>query len=75
MRQLQGRFPHCVHLEWTGAGAVADGRSYTERLAGRSDQEVAGEFVLHVRGLAATPGESELLGRALNAAAREEVPR
>jgi DNA repair protein SbcD/Mre11 len=75
MRQLQTRFPHCVHLEWTGSGAAADGRSYTERLAGRSDLEVAGEFVLHVRGLAATPGESALLGRALTAAAREDVTR
>jgi exonuclease SbcD len=73
MRQLQTRFPRCVHLEWTGAGAVADGRSYTERLTGRSDLEVAGEFVQHVRGLAATPGESELLGRALAAAAREDA--
>ena len=73
MRQLQGRFPHCVHLEWTGSGAPADGRSYTERLSGRSDLEVAGEFVQHVRGLAATPGESELLGRALAAAAREDA--
>ena len=24
MRRLQGRFPHCVHLEWTGSPAVAD---------------------------------------------------
>jgi exonuclease SbcD len=73
MRQLQGRFPHCVHLEWTGSGAVADGRSYTERLSGRSDLEVAGEFVDHVRGLAATPAERDLLGRALAAAAREDA--
>jgi exonuclease SbcD len=73
MRQLQGRFRHCVHLEWAGAGAVADGRSYTERLSGRSDLEVAGEFVAHVRGLAATATERELLGRALVAAAREDA--
>jgi exonuclease SbcD len=75
MRQLQGRFPHCVHLEWAGSGAVADGRSYTERLSGRGDLEVAGEFVLHVRGLAATPTERDLLGRALAAAAREDAAR
>jgi exonuclease SbcD len=75
MRQLQGRFPHCVHLEWVGSGAVPDRRSYTERLSGRTDLEVAGEFVAHVRGLAATPSEQELFGRALAAAAREEVSR
>jgi exonuclease SbcD len=73
MRQLQARFPHCVHLEWAGSGAPADGRSYTERMSGRSDLEVAAEFVAHVRGLAATPAEQELFGRALAAAAREEA--
>jgi exonuclease SbcD len=73
MRQLQTRFPHCVHLEWVGTGTPADGRSYTERLAGRSDLEVAGEFVAHVRGLAATQTEENLLARALAAAQREEV--
>jgi exonuclease SbcD len=73
MRQLQRRFPHCVHLEWTGSGAVADSRSCTERLAGRSDLEVAGEFVDHVRGLPPTRVERDLLGRALAAAAREDA--
>jgi exonuclease SbcD len=75
MRQLQRRFPHCVHLEWAGSGAVSDGRSYTERLSGRSDLEVAAEFVAHVRALPATPAEHELLSRALAAAAREDAIR
>ncbi|MCZ2812314.1 exonuclease SbcCD subunit D [Modestobacter sp. VKM Ac-2979] len=73
MRQLQGRFPHAVHLEWAGTGPAGDQRSYTERLAGRSDLEVAGEFVSHVRTVGATPAELELLGRALAAAAHEEA--
>ncbi|WP_369140032.1 exonuclease SbcCD subunit D [Modestobacter versicolor] len=73
MRQLQARFGHCVHLEWTGATPSTDRRSYQERLAGRSDLEVADEFVAHVRGLGATPDERELLGRALAAAAREDA--
>jgi exonuclease SbcD len=75
MRRLQARFPHCVHLEWTGGADVTDGRSYQERLAGRSDLEVAGEFVRHVRGLDAGPAERELLGRALLAAGRDEAAR
>jgi exonuclease SbcD len=75
MRKLQARFPHCVHLEWAGSGAVADGRSYQERLAGRTDLQVAGEFVRHVRGQAATEAERELLGRALLTAGREEAAR
>ena len=45
MRQLRGRFPHCVHLEWAGGAAVDDGRSYQERLRGRADMDVAEEFV------------------------------
>src|SRR3954469_13382417 len=73
MRHLQTRFPHCVHLEWAGAGVGVDGRSYQERLTGRSDLEVAGEFVAHVRGVPVTGAERELLGRALAAVAREEA--
>src|SRR4051794_22670933 len=49
MRRLQTRFPHCVHLEWSGTGAAPDGRSYQERLRGRSEVDVAAEFVSHVR--------------------------
>jgi exonuclease SbcD len=73
MRQLRERFPHCVHLEWAGAGATADGRSYQERLRGRSDHEVVAEFVDHVRGTPPSDAERELLGRALAAAAREDA--
>jgi DNA repair protein SbcD/Mre11 len=75
MRKLQARFPHCVHLEWIGVGAVDDGRSYRERLAGRSDLQVADEFVRHVRGEPLGPVERELLGRALLTAGREETTR
>ena len=75
MRRLQARFPHCVHLEWAGTGTVADGRSYQERLRGRSDLDVAGEFVSHVRGVAASAAERELLARALGAADRAEAAR
>jgi exonuclease SbcD len=76
MRQLQTRFPHCVHLEWTGGTGGGGGRSYQERLRGRSDLEVAGEFVTHVRnGVGMSEAERELLVRALGAAAREELTR
>jgi DNA repair protein SbcD/Mre11 len=75
MRRLRARFPHCVHLEWAGTGTVADGRSYQERLRGRSDLDVAGEFVGHVRGVAASASERELLARALGAAGRAEAAR
>ncbi|MGY1635033.1 exonuclease SbcCD subunit D [Geodermatophilus sp. SYSU D00742] len=76
MRRLRTRFPHCVHLEWAGGGTGGDGRSYQERLRGRPDLDVAGEFVSHVRGgVGATAAERELLARALGAEAREEAAR
>jgi exonuclease SbcD len=75
MRQLQTRFPHCVHLEWAGSGAPADGRSYQERMRGRNELDIAGEFVSHVRGVPASASERELLSRALGAADRMEVGR
>ena len=75
MRRLQTRFPHCVHVEWTGAGRVADGRSYQERMSGRSDLDVAAEFVDHVRGVGASAAERELLARALAARDRVEAAR
>ncbi|MGY1841110.1 MULTISPECIES: exonuclease SbcCD subunit D [unclassified Modestobacter] len=75
MRRLQQRFPHCVHLEWQGAAAGDDHRSYTERLRGRSELDVALEFVDHVRGAPASTSERTLLGRALAVADREDALR
>jgi exonuclease SbcD len=75
MRRLQTRFPHCVHLEWTGSAGAGDGRSYRERLRDRSDLEITEEFVRHVRGVDATAGERSLLARALGAADREAAAR
>jgi exonuclease SbcD len=72
MRRLQTRFAHCVHLEWSGAAAAGDGRSYRERLRGRGDLEVAAEFVAHVRGVPAGDAERDLLHRALVAATTGE---
>jgi exonuclease SbcD len=75
MRRLQARFPHCVHLEWTGTATGGDGRTYQERMRGRSDVEIADEFVQHVRGVAASAAERELLARALGAFDRAEAAR
>ena len=75
MRRLQRRFPHCVHVEWAAAASAANGRSYQERLRGRSDLDVALEFVAHVRGVGATTAERELLAEALGAGDRAEARR
>ncbi len=58
MRRLRSRFPHCVHLEWSGAVSTGGARTYTERLRGRDDLSVAAEFVQHVRGAPGPPSPS-----------------
>jgi exonuclease SbcD len=73
MRRLQQRFPHCVHLEWSAPRSDDAGTSYRERLRGRSDVEVAAEFVRSVRGVPASRAELDLLGAALAEAGRAEV--
>jgi exonuclease SbcD len=73
MRKLQTRFTHCVHLEWTGASSASDGRSYRERLRGRSDLEAVTEFVRHVREVPLTAAERELVVRALAVAGGAEA--
>jgi DNA repair protein SbcD/Mre11 len=73
MRRLQQRFGHCVHLEWSAPASEEAATSYRERLRGRSDLEVAAEFVRSVRGLEATRSELDLLAAALTEGARAEV--
>jgi exonuclease SbcD len=65
MRRLQVRFPYCVHLEWMPEGGRADdGASYASRVRGRSELDVAVEFIGHARGTDATEDERELLRKA-----------
>ncbi len=76
MRRLQTRFPHCVHLEWRGTASGgrrpelpgADARAQRRRDRRRSSSQ-------HVRGVAASAAERELLARALGAADRAEAAR
>jgi exonuclease SbcD len=75
MRRLRVRFPHCVHLEWAAADGRGDGRSYRERLRGRSDLEIVDEFLRHVRGAGAGPAERQLIGRSRSAATAEDAGR
>jgi exonuclease SbcD len=57
MERLRARFPHVLVLGFAPEGAdEGDDRSYAVRLRGRSDLEVAGDFVAHVR---STPDEAE----------------
>ncbi|WP_272255981.1 exonuclease SbcCD subunit D [Streptomyces xanthophaeus] len=51
MARLATRFPHTLSLAFDPEGREEDiGGSYAQRLKGRSDQEIAEDFVAHVRG-------------------------
>jgi exonuclease SbcD len=67
MARLTRRFPHILVLDWRPVGGVDDIRTYGARVAGRSDLEVAGEFVTHVRRTPPSAPEQELFAEALAA--------
>lgn len=51
MARLGARFPHTLTLAFDPEGREEEtGASYAQRLKGRSDQEIAEDFVAHVRG-------------------------
>ncbi|MFJ7590074.1 exonuclease SbcCD subunit D [Streptomyces sp. NPDC097617] len=51
MARLAARFPHTLTLAFDPEGRQEDtGASYAQRLRGRTDQEIAEDFVAHVRG-------------------------
>ncbi|MFE3996033.1 exonuclease SbcCD subunit D [Streptomyces goshikiensis] len=59
MARLAARFPHVLSLAFDPEGREEDsGASYAQRLKGRSDQEIAEDFVAHVRGGGA-PSDAE----------------
>ncbi len=78
MAALAKRFPHILSLAFdpadTGAGQAA---TYAQRLRGRSDREIAEDFVAHVRGSAPDGRERAVLQQAFDAvratAARTEA--
>jgi exonuclease SbcD len=66
MDRLRARFPHVLVLAFEPEGAVRDTRSYGERTKGRTDVQIAEEFVSHVRGAPPSPGEQRLLAGAFD---------
>ncbi|MER5888429.1 exonuclease SbcCD subunit D [Streptomyces sp. NPDC001941] len=51
MARLAARFPHVLHLVFDPERSEDDPEaSYAERLRGRTDQQIAEDFVAHVRG-------------------------
>lgn len=70
MARLAARFPHTLSLAFDPEGRAEEtGASYAQRLKGRSDQEIAEDFVAHVRG-GGQPDEAE---RAVLQGAFDEV--
>jgi DNA repair protein SbcD/Mre11 len=75
MERLRIRFPHVLVLGFApegAAGVVAS--TYAERVRGRTDLEVATDFVAHVRG-PAEPAETALLSGAFEAVRLAEADR
>lgn len=70
MERLTERFPHLLHLVFEPDRPPEDhALTYAQRLRGRTDRQIAGDFVAHVRG-GRGPSEAEraLLDEALEAA-------
>ncbi|UWE10040.1 exonuclease SbcCD subunit D [Actinacidiphila bryophytorum] len=68
MAALAERFPHVLSLGFEPEGREDDpAASYARRLAGRSDQQIAEDFVGHVRGSAPDPHEQRVLREAFDA--------
>ncbi|MEU9376341.1 exonuclease SbcCD subunit D [Streptomyces sp. NPDC048255] len=60
MARLATRFPHTLSLAFDPEGREEEtGGSYAQRLKGRSDQEIAEDFVAHVRGGSGRADEAE----------------
>ncbi|WP_322899863.1 exonuclease SbcCD subunit D C-terminal domain-containing protein, partial [Actinacidiphila rubida] len=78
MAALAARFPHVISLAFEPERTDEDRlASYAERLRGRTDRQIAEDFVAHVRGEGPDADESALLQDAFDAvgadAARKEA--
>jgi exonuclease SbcD len=76
MARLTERFPHALSLVFAPERAPDDPDvSYARRLAGRSDQQIAQDFVAHVRGAGPDEGELAVLSDAFDAVRADDVVR
>ncbi|MFH8290312.1 exonuclease SbcCD subunit D [Streptomyces sp. NPDC018059] len=76
MARLCERFPHTLSLVFDPDRAPDDPDvSYAQRLQGRSDQEIAEDFVAHVRGAGPDTHEQAVLRSAFDAVRTEDTLR
>ncbi|MFF8595946.1 exonuclease SbcCD subunit D [Streptomyces sp. NPDC015220] len=74
MARLTERFPHTLHLAFDPDRAPDEPDvSYARRLAGRGDQQIAEDFVAHVRGAGPDAGERAVLREAFDAVRTDET--
>ncbi|MER6984803.1 exonuclease SbcCD subunit D C-terminal domain-containing protein, partial [Streptomyces carpinensis] len=76
MARLAERFPHTLNLVFAPERAPDDPHtSYARRLADRSDQQIAEDFVAHVRGAGPDEQERTVLREAFDAVRADEAER
>ncbi|MEU3661191.1 exonuclease SbcCD subunit D [Streptomyces sp. NPDC032940] len=76
MARLSERFPHTLSLVFDPDRAPDDPAvSYARRLAGRSDRQIAEDFVAHVRGVGPDGSEQSVLRDAFDAVRADETAR
>ncbi|MEV5384819.1 exonuclease SbcCD subunit D [Streptomyces sp. NPDC052721] len=76
MARLTERFPHTLSLVFAPERAPDDPQvSYARRLAGRSDQQIAQDFVAHVRGAGPDEDETAVLREAFDAVRADDAVR
>jgi exonuclease SbcD len=76
MARLCERFPHTLSLVFDPERTPDDPDvSYARRLAGRSDQGIAEDFVAHVRGAGPDEREQTVLRDAFDAVRADETVR
>jgi exonuclease SbcD len=76
MARLTERFPHMLSLVFEPERTPEDPDvSYARRLAGRSEQEIAEDFVAHVRGAGPDADEQAVLRDAFDDVHADEAVR
>ncbi|WP_329298471.1 exonuclease SbcCD subunit D [Streptomyces sp. NBC_00659] len=76
MARLAGRFPHTLSLVFDPERSPqAPGVSYARRIAGRSEEQIAEDFVAHVRGVGPDAREQAVLQDAFDAVRADETVR
>ncbi|MEW2286904.1 exonuclease SbcCD subunit D [Streptomyces sp. NPDC047841] len=76
MARLTERFPHTLSLVFAPERTPDDPQvSYARRLAGRSDQQIAQDFVAHVRGAGPDEHEAAVLREAFDAVRADDTVR